>query len=262
MEQISSRDNRWVKEYVRLSGSKREREETRRFVVEGVKLCADAAASGVPVEAVFVTPSCRERWAGLLDGLPDGVRRFEIPDVLAEKMSEQKSPQGIFVIARKLDKTLSRDTIEKDGRYLFLCGLQDAGNVGTMVRTAEAMGISGVIVTRDTCDPFSPKVIRGSMGAVFRMPLLTVEDARSFVGELEAGGAATYATVLTEDAIPLTELRFERPAVLLVGNEGNGLDDAVSRACRYRVTIPMQGRTESLNAAMAAGICMWEMTQE
>lgn len=262
MEQISSRDNRWVKEYVRLAGSKRAREETGRFVVEGVKLCGEAAASGVPVEAVFVTPACRERCAALLEQLADGARVFEIPAALADKMSEQKSPQGIFVIARKLDKTLSRDTIEKDGRYLFLCGLQDAGNVGTMIRTAEAMGISGVIVTRDTCDPFSPKVIRGSMGAVFRMPLLVAEEARSFVEELEAAHVATYATVLAEDAIPLTQLRFERPAVLLVGNEGNGLDDAVSRACRCRVTIPMQGRAESLNAAMAAGIFLWEMTRE
>lgn len=261
MEAITSKENRWIKEYVRLAGSKREREETGRFVIEGVKLCREALESGVPIEAVFLTPECREKHGEALHALLETARCFELAPALTGKLSEQKTPQGVFAIARKLDKTLSRDTIEKGGCYLFLCGLQDAGNVGTMIRTAEAVGVDGVILTRDTCDPFSPKVVRGSMGAVFRVPMLTVENAAEFVTELDRAGVATYASVLAKDALPLTEVRFQRPAVLLVGNEGNGLDARTAASCRFRVTIPMLGNAESLNASMAACILMWEMTK-
>ena len=263
MERITSKDNRGVKRYVRLAASKRERDGEGRFVFEGVKLCRDAFESGAPLEQIFVTPDCLARHAEALAPLLDSAGEcFEIAEPIAAKLSDQKTPQGVFAVAPKLDKTLAQATIYEGGRYLFLVGLQDSGNVGTILRTAEAFGVNGVILTRDTCDPFAPKTVRGSMGAVFRLPLLVVPDAGELLGQLAAHGVATAASVLDSDAISLHEARFPEPAVLLIGNEGNGLPAGIAQACSTRVTIPMRGRAESLNASMAAGILLWEMLRD
>lgn len=262
MEKITSRENRLVKQFVRLSNSKRERTGSGLCALEGVKLVLEAAASGLRFSYLLVTKECLERYGEKLEPALGGQRVFEIPEELEARLSQQKTPQGIYAVAEKLDKTLPLAKIKKSGRYVMLTDLQDAGNVGTIFRTAEAFGVDGVILTRRTCDPYHPKVLRGSMGSVFRLPVCTVEEPVPFLRELCDSGVAAYASVLDEKACPLDQVAFSRPCVLLIGNEGNGLDPAVLSVCQYRITIPMEGPTESLNASMAAGILLWEMSKE
>lgn len=262
MEKITSKENRLVKQFVRLSTSKKEREETGLFALEGVKLALEAARSGLIFRYILLTDSCLSRYGEALGELTKQKNCYRIAEELEGKLSQQKTPQGIYAVAEKLDKSLPLDKIKKDGRYVLLADLQDSGNVGTIFRTSEAFGVDGVILTRQTCDPYSPKTLRGSMGSVFRLPILRTENGAELVRSLTEAGVATYASVLSDSALPLGEVRFSSPAVLLIGNEGNGLDPQMAAACQTLVTIPMAGPTESLNASMAAGILLWEMTRD
>ena len=139
--------------------------------------------------------------------------------------------------------------------------IQDPSNLGTVLRTAEALGMGGVILTQGCCDVYSPKVLRGSMGAVFRLPMALVETMPPAVKALEQKGFVTMAAVPDRKAEPITQVLFSSPSIVLVGNEGNGLTEACIQACTQSVTIPMEGRAESLNAATAASILIWEMVR-
>lgn len=258
-ERITSKDNRWVKEYVRLAGSKSHREETGLFAVESVKLVREAGLSDAVFRMIFITETCLRKRGGELEELLEREKFSIISEELESKLSLTKTPQGIYAVCEKLDKRLSMDTILNNGKYVLLAGLQDTGNVGTIIRTAEALGIDGVLLTADTCDPYHPKVIRGSMGSVFRMPFAIVPDLPARLESWGEAGVQTCASVLDEGAVSLDRVTFREPSVLLIGNEGNGLENQIAAACTERITIPMRGKTESLNASMAACILMWEM---
>ncbi|MCI8406694.1 MAG: RNA methyltransferase [Oscillospiraceae bacterium] len=261
MEKITSKDNRWVKEYAKLASLKSYRSQSGRFALEGVKLVCEAFQSGIRLPVVLVTGKCLERSGTDLAQAMEWGEWFLIPEELESKLTQQISPQGIYAIGEKLDKILLPDTIKKSGKYVMLCGLQDAGNVGTIIRTAEALGLNGVIATAGTCDFYNPKVLRGSMGSVFRMPCCIVGEEGRFLTELSAAGVQTCASVVDPGAIPIGEAVFRDPCVLLIGNEGNGLSLRTSVLCEQCVTIHMKGKTESLNASMAACILLWEMTK-
>ena len=142
--------------------------------------------------------------------------------------------------------------MKSGGKYLVLFGLQDPGNVGMMIRTADALGIDGVIMS-GSCDLYSPKVIRSTMGSVFRMKIAVENDSDVLFEELHSAGAVTSAAV--------TDCSFDGTQAVFIGNEGNGLPADIAQRCRRRVIIPMHGNINSLNAAMAAGILMWELSK-
>lgn len=261
MEEISSRDNKLIKEYTKLSSSKSYRDKQMLYTLEGVKLAVEAFNNKQELEVVFVTQLCYEKHQSELEKLFQTVRLYIITEEISKKLTEQNSPQGIYVICKKVDKNLSLDKIYSSGRYIMLVDLQDSGNVGTIIRTAEAMGIDGIITTAKSCDIYNPKVIRGSMGSIFRMEFLNVTDTTEFISCLTQNNVKTYASVLDSDAVSLEQVNFSKPCVMLIGNEGNGLTGEVKALCSQRVTIKMSGNTESLNASMAACILMWEMTK-
>ncbi len=214
---------------------------------------------------VFVTTTLIEKKSQELEKLFQTAKCFVITPEIEEKLSQTKSPQGIFAICGKLDKSITLDTMYLRGKYIMLVNLQDAGNVGTIIRTAEAVGIDGVILTKKTCDIFNSKVIRGSMGSVFRMKTLIVDDEFKTIKSLTENGVKTYASVVDNEddnnIVDLSNVGFENPCVLLIGNEGNGLSASLSDKCTNKVTIKMNGNVESLNASMAACILMWEMVK-
>lgn len=264
METITARDNPKIKEYCKLASKKSYRDQTGNFVIEGIKLVREAILSGVCFKSLFVTQECFEKNYELLTSCNFEAASAVITEEISQKLTLQNTPQGIFAVCKRLDNLLHADTIYNGGNnecYLMLCNLQDAGNVGTLLRTAEAMGMKGVILAQNTCDVFSPKVLRGSMGSAFRLPLLYEEDAEALLCELGENGVFTYAAVADESAASLSKLHFQKPAVLLIGNEGNGLSQSTIACCNQCVTIQMSGKTESLNASIAAGILMWEMTK-
>lgn len=262
MEKLTSKENSLIKNYAKLASSKKERDGSGLFVLEGVKLLGEAVQSGLSVQTVLITGDCLARHGDqLLSGLSAETEIYQIADSLEGRMTKQVTPQGVYAILPKLDKTLTGDTIEEEGKYLFLCSLQDTGNLGTLFRTAEAMGIQGIFLTRDTCDVYNPKTLRGSMGSVFRVPFGVVEDPVAFLSEMKKKGVSSYASVVSGEVPSVTETLFQTPSLLLIGNEGNGLDPELIEAASHRVTIRMSGKAESLNAAAAACILMWEMTR-
>lgn len=256
MERITSRENRWVKQYTKLLSSRRARRETGEFTAEGVRLVGEAAAYGTPV-AVFYTEECLTRFPQQLSPiLSQTKRQFLITPSVALKLSDTRLPQGVFAIVKQPVDRVDPAALREKGRYVMLCGIQDPGNLGTVFRTAEALGLDGVLLDEACCDPLSPKAVRGSMGAVFRLPF-----GSAALSNLTFG-LPTYAAVLSADAKSITDCDFSEGGVMLIGNEGNGLPDKVIEAASHRITIPMAGCAESLNAAAAAAILLWEMCKK
>ena len=174
-------------------------------------------------------------------------------------MSDTQSPQGFLSVIKTLDKTNEFDTIKGDSKYLALDNVQDPSNLGTVLRSAEAFNVSGVILSCDCCDIYNPKVVRGSMGAVFRIPFIIKSSIKDFLNENPQ--INSYAAVVNSDAVSLTDVKFQTPCAIVVGNEGNGIKAETEKACQNKITIHMEGKAESLNASVAAAILMWEMME-
>lgn len=261
MQKITSKDNPSVKLYRKLLSGKKYRRENGLFVLEGVRLIEDAVKENAELHSVFVTEDCYKKLSQhgeALDFLErGGVNSFLIPDEFGDKFSDTDNPQGIFAVCGMLDKPAFSDTIRNGGKYLLLHSLQDPGNLGTIIRTADAVGVDAVFLA-DCCDLYNPKVIRSTMGSIFRLNVSEIDFERDFP-EFEKQGIPTFAAVVDSDAVSLTSCDFSRGGAVLIGNEGNGLPKEVSEMCSERLTIKMQGNVNSLNAAMAAGIIMWEL---
>lgn len=256
MERIESRDNSRVKEYVKIATSRKQRELSGKFAIEGVKLLGEALRCGLLVEQVFVTEECLKSHSELNVMLEKCPKVLEISAGVEGKISQSQSPQGVYALCKRLDKPENIVKIDSNGSYLALWDLQDPGNVGTILRGADAMGLSGVILSRNCCDLYNLKTIRAAMGSLFRMPVL-VTDLNTFLKE---SGLRSYAAVVTSNARNATQVDFSG-SIVVIGNEGNGLSKEQAAACDERITIPMRGNAESLNAAMAATILMWEMAR-
>lgn len=267
-EVITSRRSPAARDAAALGASPRERREKRRFLCEGARLCRDAALSGLSVEACFFTAQAREKYEEYLTPLLRSARRvYEIDPSVAQLLADTKSPQGIFCVCgwpKGLEEEagLEEAGLKADSPCLVLENLQDPGNLGTILRTAEALGQFQVFLLGDCCDPLSPKVLRASMGAVFRLKLSAEPSARRLFALLHSRGYATHGAVPEENARRVTEVDFQagRHAVI-IGNEGSGLTPETLALCGGRVTIPMRGRAESLNAAAAATVLLWEMAR-
>jgi TrmH family RNA methyltransferase len=259
-ELITSRKNEIIKHAARLSSSVEYRREQGLFLAEGARLCGDAAKSGIAVKILFFTAQAREKYGDYLAQiLPVAEVAYEVGPHVAELLSETKTPQGVFCVCgmRKHTEDLARVNLSR--HYLALENIQDPANLGAVLRTAEALGMGGVILAGNCCDIYSPKVLRASMGAVFRLPFFAAGSMSQAALLLNAKGFLTLAAVPDHHAKKITEFDFQKPSVIAVGNEGNGLTAEAVAACSQKVTIPMLGRAESLNASASAAILMWEM---
>ena len=256
---LSSRDNPLIRQVRELLGSARARRENRLFAIEGARLCADAARSGAAVTAFLYTRRAAETYRSYWEPVAAAAqRRFEIPEALMKYAADTATPQGMLCVCAMLDNRPGLDTIEPHARYLALEDIQDPANLGTVIRTAEALGLSALLLSDGCCDPYNPKVLRGSMGGVFRLPLLPAWDLAHTAEILGRRGVRCFACV-PQGGEDLRRAGLSAGAVCLIGNEGRGLRPETAAACTGRLTIPMGGRAESLNAAMAAGIVMWEL---
>ncbi len=255
---ITSKDNEIIKNTAKLVKSAKYRRESGLFTAEGVRICRDGVLSGFAPEIFFYTEKSREKYGEDFERISDCSKKtLEVSQSVFEKISDTKSPQGFFCVFNMLDKSKIPYTINNRGNYIALENVQDPSNLGTILRTAEALGVEGVIMSEDCCDFFSPKVVRGSMGAVFRIPVYVPESFVGYMKQLSDCGMKTYGST-PRNAESITDIDFNG-GVMLIGNEGNGLSQEVLSACTNRVKISMRGRAESLNAAAAAAILMWEM---
>lgn len=250
-ESITSRANPLLARVRKLNSRRAFRREEGAFAAEGPKLLAEALRWGGELEAVICAPGVE------LPELPAGTRVAEVSDSLLASVADTQSPQGIVFICK--GKALSVPGRLTGGRYLLLDGVQDPGNVGTIWRTADAFGTDGLLLCEGCADPWNPKTVRATMGAVFRLPVY--ECALETAAErLTAAGLPLYAAALRDDTADVRELDLGCCAVA-IGSEGRGVSQRTLELCERTVKIPMSSRCESLNAAVAAAVVLWEMAR-
>jgi len=254
---ITSKDNPVIKLYQKLSSSKKERFEYGLFVLEGLRIVEDAIREKAPLTHLILTAAAYERFgSGLFQADLRDTRTLVISNELGNRIASTEKTQGVFAVCRiPADKA---PVFAENGRYIVLFGLQDPGNVGMIIRTADALGMNGVFLS-GSCELYSPKVIRSTMGSVFRADIHVINDADELFRLFAENGVSTSAAVIDSDAVPVTQRSFTGSEAVFIGNEGNGLPPEIASRCGAKVIIPMQGNINSLNAAMAAGILMWEL---
>lgn len=253
---IQSRTNAKIKDGCRLTASAKYRREQGLFTLEGLRLCADAAQSGCQVQTLFLTADAEEKGGERLKILLKNAQKiYTVTEEVAEKLSDTVSSQGVFAILQMLPETAL--SIQKGGKYVVLDTVQNPQNLGAIARTAEAFGVNGLIVGGG-CDRYNPKALRASMGSLLRLPVFETEDLAATVREI-GKTVPTFATVPDCTAESICAQDFSGGAAAIIGNEGNGVREAVLSAAQKRVTIPMRGNAESLNAAAAATVTVWEM---
>ena len=246
-ERISSRKNPLLQQVKKLVTSKKERESTGLFVADGTKLLAEAVKYYPGLETVILSD-------GVEAELPDTVRLIRVPEDVMASISPMETPQGALFLCRMPEKT---PFVPKPG-MLLLDGIQDPGNIGTILRTADALEVP-VVLLEGCADPYSHKVVRSSMGAVFRTPVIqtTWDQAKAVCAEARIPVAVT---ALSERAKDLRKADLSKMAVV-IGSEGRGVRREILEAADQELIIPMNPKCESLNAAIAASIVMWELTQ-
>ncbi len=244
MEHITSLKNPKVTAWKALKDRKGRR-ESGCFLVEGRKMVEEALASAFDVEAVLV-----QEGVSFPDGLTMPV--YELPAHVLAAVCDTKTPQGIAAVVRMKEQSAL-------GKHIVvLDGVQDPGNVGTIIRTADAAGLDGVLLSTQCADVFSPKVLRATMGSIFRMNLRTTDDLPGELTKLREKGYSILSSQL--DGTPFYEReKVAEQFALIIGNEGNGVSEQVQQTATHRVRLPMRGGAESLNAAIAAAIMMYEL---
>ncbi len=260
MEVLTSRKNPLVRQAAALKEAAARRREGL-FLCEGARLCRDAALSGVEIRRCFFTRRAQERYGGYLEPVLAACREgYLVEEHVAQVLSDTKNGQELFCVC-VLPRRDPREAPE--GPCLVLEDVQDPGNLGTVLRTAEAFGIGEMVLAGSCCDPYSPKALRAGMGAAFRAVPRVAGDAGEAADWLRGHGYRCHGAVPDAGALPIdqVELSWGRHAVF-VGNEGNGLRAQTLARMDDRVTIPMAGRAESLNASAAATVLLWEMCRK
>lgn len=256
MEKITSKNNNLIIQIAKLSTSGSARKKSGEFFLEGVRLCCDAMQCGVTVHTVLLSEACMAKHKDkLLPLLAYSQKSILISDEVALKLADTVTPQGVFCVCKYQHHAGEIDVKKK---YIALEQVQDPSNLGAVIRTAEALGVAGVILAGGA-DPYNPKALRASMGAILRLPITISEQLPTLLAQCKAQKMQVLATVPEHDATPITQVVMKGGVVAVIGNEGNGISDPIKLLATQMVTIPMIGSSESLNAATAAAITMWEM---
>ncbi|MDY3014962.1 MAG: RNA methyltransferase [Evtepia sp.] len=250
MERITSKSNQLMVQIRKLVSDRKHRRRDGLMVCEGPKMLAEALRWGADLDTVVW-----EEGAAETASVPATVRQVEVPKDLFRSLAATETPQRVLFLCRMPVSRLP-DTLAGD-RYLVLDGLQDPGNVGTLWRTADAFGADGMILLPGSADPWNPKTLRATMGACFRLPVWE-SDLPGLEALLEREGLPLFATALREDTEDIRSLSLARAAVV-IGSEGKGVSEAVLSRCEKTIKIPMEARCESLNAAVAGAVVLWQM---
>ena len=271
-EIITSRQNRLVIEVGKLTERKaRMAEECFRF--DGIKLLREAVANGIHIEKILICESRSAHLLAELEALADKSALAEtMVHILSEdafsKVSEEQAPEGVVTVAKfpalhvrgeQSRRTLSEIAQDPQNRVLLLESVRDPGNVGTILRSAAAFGVSCVVLSGDCADMYNPKTIRGAMGALFRMKITVFEDVTEAITLLKESGRRVWAAALDPNAVTLGKSLLGDGDCVVIGNEGHGLSSNAIRACGQSLYIPMEAGSESLNAAIAASVILWSM---
>lgn len=262
---ITSTSNQQIKNIIKLQKSSKSRREQQVFLVEGIRMFREIPASRL-VKA-YVT----EEWVEQLPAFWEAGRQYEtVSSSVLKEISDTQTPQGVLAVVRQ--QSFQREALLGESEpgagqgtrrlpcVLVLEQIQDPGNLGTIFRTAEGAGVTGIMMSRDTVDIYNSKVVRATMGAIFRMPFYYEESISEGVNWLKSQGIQCYAAHLNGTC--LYEYDFRGPCCFFIGNEGNGLTEKLTAQADRFIRIPMEGRVESLNAATAAAVLMYEALRQ
>ena len=254
---ITSTANAQVKNLAQLIKKSKARTEAGVYIVEGIKMFQEAAKEEI-VKA-YISEELYEK--GILKDSLDGISYEVLKTEVFNHVADTKTPQGILCVMKHKKYTLDQLTAAERPLLLVLENLQDPGNLGTMMRTAEGAGVTGVLLSRGCVDIYNPKTIRSTMGSIYRVPFLYTDDLLGDMDKLHEKGIVTYAAHLKGKGY-YDEESYQGPTAFLIGNEGNGLSDELSEKAKQYIKIPMEGKLESLNAAVAAAILMYEASRQ
>lgn len=254
---ITSVSNPQMKRIKELLNKSRQRKKEKCFVAEGIRMVAETPADRL--EKIYVSESFF-RQPPDLRGL-DLSQAMIVDDQVFKQISDTQSPQGIMAIVHQKENSLEAILQHPDALLLFLENIQDPGNLGTMMRTAEGAGVTGIIMSRETVDIYNPKTIRATMGSLYRMPFVYVDDFCETIRMAKEKGIRLYAAHLKGQNAYDGE-NYRQPSGFLIGNEGNGLSKEAADSATDYIRIPMGGKLESLNAAVAAAILMYEANRQ
>jgi len=256
MIEITSINNPLVKEINSLK-TRKGRWAKGVYLVEGSKMITEAIREGGIIVKLIINSDLVEasETAFLISGLEAKTDVIITNGKVFSRLTAMDSPQGVMALVKMKIKTIKE--FPGKGRFLFLDGLQDPGNCGTIIRSADAFGFNGLIIGPGSVDPFNPKAVQASMGSILRSSLYFTHDGVSDLEILKAKGYKVASTSM-EGSVVLREYEFTDKDIVVIGNEGSGISKEIFEICDQRITIPMPGKAESLNAGVAASLIMYE----
>ena len=261
---ITSRQNPFVKSVCGLA-EKKKRTDSGLFRFDGIKLLREAVGSDIHIKHVIYREDAESRIADIIGSMAE--RAVAVSAEVFDKITEEKSPEGVVTVANMPDKLHRRvpsedicNNVRREQRILLAESIRDPGNLGTVMRSCYALGIDLLVMSRDCADIYNSKTIRAAMGAIFKLPTVTVDSCElaCAVERLKTQGRRVYATALHRDSRKIGDTEIAYGDCFVIGNEGHGLCDSTVEACTHPVIIPMREGAESLNASAAAAICIWE----
>ncbi|MBE5871283.1 MAG: RNA methyltransferase [Lachnospiraceae bacterium] len=251
---ITSPSNQRIKNVIQLVNRGRARREQNCYIVEGIRMFREAPRE--QIREIYMTNRLCEK-ESLSDCFSWGIPCELVSEEVFARISDTKTPQGILCVMERPAYDLDTYLAKQNGLWIVLENLQDPGNLGTIFRTGEAAGVTGIIMNSTTVDIFNPKSIRSTMGSVYRVPFFIVPELKDVFEKFQANEITSYAADLKAE-ISYDKQDYSRGTAFLIGNEGNGLTKETAALATKYLRIPMEGQVESLNAAMACGILIYE----
>ena len=256
---ISSKDNEFIKHVKKLK-DKKYRDLSNEYIIEGIKLIEEAIKEEAQINQIVICDDC-EKTQNIPKNLMYEIAKYEcvyVANKVFNTISQVNSPQGIFAVVEKNNKNKQIDY--KQDIIIALDNIQDPGNLGTILRTADSIGLNQMLVSKGTVDVYNPKVVRSTMGAIFRVKVIECEDIVKAIKETKKHKFKLVVTTPnTQDTI--YNINYNKK-VIAIGNEANGVSKEIQDLADYKVKIPMLGKTESLNASVATGIVLYEYVRQ
>ncbi|SFR84372.1 TrmH family RNA methyltransferase [Anaeromicropila populeti] len=257
---ISSANNAQIKNINKLLKSAKERRETGSFVVEGIKMFEEARKLGL-IRKAFFSDELHEEWKIVNKEALNELDYEVVTDKVFREIADTVTPQGVMGVCSVKSCTIEEFISKPACRLLFLEDIRDPGNFGTMIRTAEGTGVTGIVLSKESVDIYNPKVVRSTMGSIFRVPHVYVDDFPGTIRKAQLEGVIFYATHLNGNQ-EYDNVDYAKKAAFIVGNEARGISDAVAEKADQLIRIPMCGQVESLNAAVAAAVMLYEVYRQ
>ena len=259
--EITSRKNKTVTECAALLKDKKARDCSKTFAIEGIKLINEALLEHLEFKSVFFTEKALSLYKNAIENI-NCQELYLVTDEVYEKLSDESAPQGILAVIKKPDtQMLSANTL-KEGGFVLLEDIQNPLNIGAILRCCYSMGFEKVIFSKGCADIYSPKCARAAMGSLFKIKPFFSDDLAETASNIIKEGNRVFCTILGEKSVKLGNFAFEPTDSFVIGNEGHGASEKLMSACSHSLFIPMNDGAESLNAATAAAIVMWEMKKD